>query len=70
MPALVYFVLLFFLDVVKPVLFVEEKLAATCAFDDVVLVVLLRVAYKLVVAFESGVAFLAFVPAKETHGMS
>jgi hypothetical protein len=69
-PALVHLVLLLLLDVVQTVFFVEEKLAATRAFYDTVLVGVLRVAHKLVVALEPGVAFVAFVLAKEAHGMS
>jgi len=69
-PALVHLVFLFFLDVVEPVFFVEEKLAATCAFHDVALVGLLGVAHKLVIAFEPGAAFLALVLAEEAHEMS
>jgi len=66
-PALVHFVLLLFLYVMQPVFFMEEKLAAARAFHDAVLVGVLGVGHKLAVALEPGVAFLAFVLAKEAH---
>jgi hypothetical protein len=69
-PALVHLVLLFLLDMVQTVFFVEEKLAAACTFHDAVLVGILSVAHKFIVAFEPGVTFLALVFAKEAHEMS
>jgi hypothetical protein len=69
-PALVYLALLFLLDVAQTVLFVQEKLAAAGALDHTMLVLVLRMLYKLVVFLESGLAFLARMPSKEAHKMS
>lgn len=69
MPALVNLVLFFFLDVVEPVLFVQEELAAARTFHDTVLVGFLGMPHKLVVTFEPNMTFFTLVPAKDAHKM-
>jgi hypothetical protein len=60
-PARVYLALFFFLGVVEPVFFMQEKLAAVGTFCHVVLVDVAGVVHKLVVAAEFLVALFAFV---------
>jgi hypothetical protein len=68
-PALVYLALLFLLYMVQPVFFMQEKLAAAGAFHRAVLVGVLSVHHKFVIILELGVAFLADMFAKKSHGM-
>jgi hypothetical protein len=60
-PARVHLTFFFFLGVVEPVFFMQEKLAAVCAFCHVVLVDIAGVVHQLVVAAEFLVALFAFV---------
>lgn len=61
MAAYVRLALPLFLDVVQPVLLVEEKLAAFHAFYDVVFVGFMRVLHELFIAWKPGVAVFALV---------
>jgi hypothetical protein len=68
-PARVHLTLFFFLGVVQPVFFMQEKLAAVGAFCHVALVGITGVVHKLVVAAEFLVALFAFVLVVEKiHG--
>lgn len=62
MPAFIYLLLFFFLDVMQPILFMQKELAAAGALEDPMPMVLLGVPYELVIALVAAVAFFAFVP--------
>lgn len=68
-PTGVHLSFLFFLNVVKPVLLVQELLAAVAAFDGVDSMHISSMMYKLIVTSKFCVAFVALglLPVEEAH---